>query len=106
MTSGLLDQGKNDEAMALARANLAKSPNDPLFLKYLGIGLYNKKYYGDAVAYFERALAADPKETRLVYYLASSYEAVVEYAKAIQYYRRYKELTVFGEYKDTVDAIV
>jgi len=104
VTSGLLDQGKNDEAMALARVNLAKSPNDPLFLKYLGIGLYNKKYYGDAVAYFERALATDPEDDQAVYYLASSYEAIVEYAKAIQYYRRYKELTIFGEYKDIVDA--
>jgi len=104
VTSGLLDQGKNDDAIALARANLSKSPNDPLFLKYLGIGLYNKKYYGDAIAYFERSLAADPEDDQAVYYLASSYEAIVEYAKAIQYYRRYKELTIFGEYRDIVDA--
>ena len=104
VTSGLLDQGKNDEAIALARVNLAQTPHDPLFLKYLGIGLYNKKYYGEAVPFFERSLAIDPEDDQAVYYLASSYEAIVEYAKAIQFYRRYKELTVFGEYKDIVDA--
>ena len=106
VTSGLLDQGKNDEAIANARANLARNPNDPLFLKYLGIGLYNKKYYGDATACFERSLAADPEDDQAVYYLASSYEASVEYDKAIQYYRRYREMTVFGEYRDIVDARV
>ena len=42
VTSGLLDAGKNDEAIALSRQQLAQSPNDPLFLKYLGIALYNK----------------------------------------------------------------
>jgi len=106
VTSGLLDQGKNDDAIANARANLARNPNDPLFLKYLGIGLYNKKYYGDATAYFERSLSADPEDDQAVYYLASSYEASVEYEKAIQYYRRYREMTVFGEYRDIVDARV
>ncbi len=104
VTSGLLDQGKNDEAVSLARANLAQSPNDPIFLKLLGIGLYNKKYDGEAVACFERSVSANPEDDQAVYYLASSYEAIVEYSKAIQYYRRYNELTVFGEYKSIVNA--
>ena len=103
-TSELLDQGKNDEAMAISRSHLAQNPKDPLFLKYLGIGLYNKKYYGDASQWFERSIAIDPEDDQTVYYLAACYEGVFDFAKAIQYYRRYRELTVFGEYRDIVDA--
>jgi tetratricopeptide (TPR) repeat protein len=106
VTSGLLERGRNDEAIANARANLARNPNDPLFLKYLGIGLFNKKFYADAAAYFAQSFAVDPEDDQTVYYLASSYEACVEYDKAIQYYRRYREMTVFGEYRDIVDARV
>ena len=104
VTSGLLDGGKNDEAIALSRQHLAQTPNDALFLKYLGIGLYNKKYYSDAVPFFEKSLALDPEDDQTVYYLASCYEGVFEFGRAIQYYRRYNELTVFGEYKSIVEA--
>ena len=104
VTSGLLEEGKNDAAIALARKNLLQSPNDPLFLKYLGIGLYNKKFYSEAAPYFERSLAVDPEDDQAVYYLASCYEGVFEFGKAIQYYRRYNELTIFGEYKALVEA--
>lgn len=104
ITSGLLEQGKNDEAIALSRSNLALRPDDPLFLKYLGIALYNKKYYADAEPWLDRSVAMDPEDDQAVYYLASCYEAVFEYQKAIQYYRRYQELTVFGEYRDIVEA--
>lgn len=104
VTSGLLEEGKNDEAIADCRRNLLQSPNDPLFLKYLGIGLYNKKFYSDAAPFFEKSLIVDPEDDQAVYYLASCYEGVFEFAKAIQYYRRYNELTVFGEYKSLVDA--
>jgi tetratricopeptide (TPR) repeat protein len=104
VTSGLLDAGKNDEAITLSRRYLAQSPNDPLFLKYLGIGLYNKKYYSDAAPFFEKSLALDPEDDQAVYYIASCYEGVFEFGRAIQYYRRYNELTVFGEYKSIVEA--
>jgi len=104
ITAGLLDQGKNDEAIALSRSSLALKPNDPLFLKYLGIALYNKKYYADAEPWLDRSVALDPEDDQAVYYLASCYEGVFEYQKAIQYYRRYQELTVFGEYRDIVEA--
>ncbi len=104
VTSGLLDAGKNDEAITLSRQHLIQSPNDPLFLKFLGIGLYNKKYYSDAAPFFERSLALDPEDDQTVYYLASCYEGVFEFGRAIQYYRRYNELTVFGEYKSIVEA--
>jgi tetratricopeptide (TPR) repeat protein len=104
VTSALLEQGKNDEAIALSRSNLARDPNDPLFLKYLGIGLYNKKYYAEAEPWLDRSVSMDPEDDQAVYYLASCYEGVFEYQKAIQYYRRYQELTVFGEYRDIVEA--
>lgn len=104
ITSGLLEEGKNDEAIVLARLNLAQSPNDPLFLRYLGIGLYNKKDYSDAASSFEKTLALDPEDDQAVYYLALCYEGVFEFGKAIQYYRRYNELTVFGEYKSLTEA--
>ncbi|MDE3058792.1 MAG: tetratricopeptide repeat protein [Bacteroidota bacterium] len=102
--STMLDQGKNDDALALARAQLLKAPQDPLYLKYMGIALFNKKYYNESVSYLEQSLKLDPEDDQAVYYLASCYEAVFEYAKAIQYYRRYNELTIFGEYKQLVEA--
>ena len=104
ITSGLLEQGKNDEAIAMSRSNLARNPDDPLFLKYLGIGLYNKKYYAEAEPWLDRSVSVDPEDDQAVYYLASCYEGVVDYPKAIQYYRKYQELTVFGEYRDIVEA--
>ena len=106
VVSGLLEQGKNDEAIALSRSNLARSPDDPLFLKYLGIALYNKKYYAEAEPWLDRSVSMDPEDDQAVYHLASCYEGVVDYPKAIQYYRRYQELTVFGEYRDIVEARV
>ena len=105
VVSGLLEQGKNDEAIALSRSNLARSPRSPL-LKYLGIALYNKKYYAEAEPWLDRSVSMDPEDDQAVYYLASCYEGVVDYPKAIQYYRRYQELTVFGEYRDIVEARV
>jgi len=104
VTSGLLEQGKNDEAIGLARVGLAKNPEDPLFLKYLGIGLYNKKYYAEAEPWLDRSVQTDPEDDQAVYYLASCYEAVFDYPHAIQYYRKYEDLTIFGEYKDIVEA--
>ncbi|HTX17856.1 MAG TPA: tetratricopeptide repeat protein [Bacteroidota bacterium] len=104
VTSGLLEQGKNDEAIGLARVGLAKEPDDPLFLKYLGMGLYNKKYYAEAEPWLNRSVEFDPEDDQAVYYLASCYEAVFDYPHAIQYYRKYEELTIFGEYRDIVEA--
>ncbi len=102
--STMLEQGKNDDVLSLVRAQLLKSPQDPLFLKYMGIALYNKKYYNESVGYLESSLKYDPEDDQTIYYLASCYEAVFEYAKAIQYYRRYNELTIFGDYKQVVEA--
>jgi tetratricopeptide (TPR) repeat protein len=106
ITEQLLQSGRNDEAIALTRRNLATAPDDALFLKYLGIGDYNKKLFVEAAPYFEKSLMADPEDDQTVYYLASTYENISELQKAIQYYRRYMDMTVFGEFRDLVSARV
>lgn len=102
----LLQSGRNDEAIALSRRNLPSDPDDALFLKYLGVGNYNKKRYAEAAPYFEKSLAVDADDDQCVYYLASSYENLSELNKAIQYYRRYMDMTLFGEFRELVAARV
>jgi TolB-like protein len=106
ITEQLLQSGKNDEAIALSRRSLSTAPDDALFLKYLGVGNYNKKLYAEAVPYFEKSIVSDPDDDQCVYYLASSYEGLSEGNKAIQYYRRYMDMTVFGEFRELVAARV
>ena len=106
ITERLLQSGQNDEALALTRRNLATAPDDALFLKYLGIGNYNKKLFAEAAPYFEKSLSSDPEDDQTVYYLASTYENISALEKAIQYYRRYTDMTVFGEFRELVSARV
>jgi TolB-like protein len=104
ITADLIEQGRNDEAMARMRRALVNSPNDPQYIKLLAIAHYNKKEYDDAEKSFQQVLKLDGEDDQAAYYLAATYEAVKNFDRAIQYYRLYNELTFFGEYKATVDA--
>jgi len=99
-----LDEGKNDEVIGELRESLTKNSGDPQIVKFMGVALYNKKYYSTALPYFERVYKMDPEDDQNIYYLAASYEAVIEYPQAIQFYRRYNEMTIFGEYREHVEA--
>lgn len=104
ITTSLIEQGRNDEALARMRRAIVLEPNEVDYHRLMGIAFYNKKQYADAIKTFEKVLKMDDEDDQAAYYLAASYEATKEYNKAIQYYRLYNELTFFGEYKELVET--
>ncbi|MDP1676719.1 MAG: tetratricopeptide repeat protein [Bacteroidota bacterium] len=104
ITTDLIEQGRNDEAIARMRRALVNSPNDPQYVKLLAIAHYNKKQYNEAEKLFQQVLTLDNEDDQAAYYLAATYEATKNFDKAIQYYRLYNELTFLGEYRETVEA--
>lgn len=104
ITLDLLEQGRNDEALARMRRAVVLEPKKVEFQKLMGIALFNKKEYAEAAKVFEKVLSMDEEDDQAAYYLASCYEALKEYNKAIRFYRLYTELTFYGEYKQQVEA--
>jgi tetratricopeptide (TPR) repeat protein len=104
ITSDLIAEGRNDEAIARMNRALVLEPDVPEYKRLMGIALYNKRLYSESVLLFQRVLRDDDEDDQAAYYLAASYEALRDYNRAIQYYRLYNELTFFGEYKDIVEA--
>lgn len=104
ITQKQLEDGKNDLVLEEMKKKIAESPKDSDFLKYIGIALHNKKYFGEAITPLQNSYAIEPEDDITVFYLASCYEAVFEFPKAIQYYKRYNDLTVFGEYREIVET--
>ena len=104
ITTDLIEQGRNDEAIARMRRALVNSPNNPQYIFLQAIAHYNKKQFEDAIKLFQQVLTLDDEDDQAAYYLAATYEAIKNYDKAIQFYRLYNELTFLGEYKETVEA--
>ena len=104
ITKDLIEQGRNDEAIARMKRALVLSPDTPEYLKLMAVANYNKKQYDEAEKLLQQVLKLDEEDDQAAYYLAASYEATQDYSKAIQYYRIYIDLTFLGEYKDVVEA--
>jgi tetratricopeptide (TPR) repeat protein len=104
ITTDLIDQGRNDEAIARMKRALVLTPDRPEYTKLMAIAHYNKKQYDEAAQLLLQVLKMDDEDDQAAYYLAASYEAKQDYNKAIQYYRIYNELTFYGEYKDVVET--
>lgn len=104
ITISLIEQGRNDEALARMRRAVVLEPDEVEYYRLMGIALYNKKQYTDAIKVFDKVLKMDEEDDQAAYYLAACYEANKDYNKAIQYYRLYNELTFFGEYKELVET--
>ncbi len=104
ITTDLIEQGRNDEAIARMKRALILSPDTPEYIKLMAIAHYNKKQYDDAAKLLQQVLKMDDEDDQSAYYLAATYEAKQDYNKAIQYYRIYNELTFFGEYKEVVET--
>ncbi|MBP6673272.1 MAG: tetratricopeptide repeat protein [Bacteroidetes bacterium] len=104
ITTDLIDQGRNDEAIARMKRALVLTPDKPEYTKLMAIAHYNKKQYDETVQLLLQVLKMDDEDDQAAYYLAASYEAKQDFNKAIQYYRIYNELTFFGEYKEVVEA--
>jgi TolB-like protein len=104
ITVDLLEQGRNDEALARMRRAVVLEPKKVEYQKLMGIALYNKKEYAEAAKVFEKVLSMDEEDDQAAFYLASCYEALKDYNKAIRFYRLYTELTFYGEYKQQVEA--
>jgi TolB-like protein len=104
ITTDLIGQGRNDEAIARMKRALILSPDTPEYVKLMAIAHYNKKQYEEAAKLLQQVLKLDAEDDQAAYYLAAAYEARQDYNKAIQYYRIYNELTFFGEYKEVVET--
>ena len=82
---------------ARARANaqekaVALKPGDPVLLNNLGFIYYEMGRYGDAVAYLEKTLAADPKRKEAHGNIACAYLKLGRRADAKTHFERYPEL--------------
>ena len=104
ITKDLIEQGRNDEAIARMKRALILAPDTPEYIKLMAIAQYNKKQYDEAAKLLQQVLKLDEEDDQAAYYLAATYEAKQDYNKAIQYYRIYNELTFFGEYKEVVET--
>lgn len=104
ITVSLMEQGRNDEAIARMRRGLIKEPDNNKYMKLLGMALYNKQQYKEAITVFKKVFANDPEDDQAAYYLGTLYEAIQDYDKAILYYRTYNELSTLGEYQELVKA--
>ena len=104
ITLSLIEQGKNDEAIARMRRAVVLEPNEAEYYRLMGIALYNKQQYEEAAQTFVTTLKMDDEDDQAAYYLGATYEALKDYNKAIQYYRLYNELTFYGDYKELVEA--
>ncbi|MBW7887111.1 MAG: tetratricopeptide repeat protein [Bacteroidetes bacterium] len=104
ITVSMLDQGRNDEAIARMRRALVNDPGNNEYMKLLGMALYNKKEYDEAIVTFKKVFDSDPEDDQAAYFLGLLYETTANYDKAILYYRMYNELSTLGEYKELVDA--
>lgn len=83
VTISMLEQGRNDEVIARMRRALLNKPNNTEYMKFLGIALYNKEQYQDAITIFKKVLDSDPEDDQAAYYLGALFEATKDYDKAI-----------------------
>ncbi|MFA6541941.1 MAG: tetratricopeptide repeat protein [Bacteroidota bacterium] len=104
ITQSLLEQGKNDEALARMKRAILLDPKEPEYRKLKGIAHYNRGEFKNAIKEFETVLKYDDEDDQAAYYLGASYENLKQFDRAIQYYRLYTELTFYGEFKETVEA--
>ena len=82
ITTDLIEQGRNDEAIARMRRALVNSPNNPQYIFLQAIAHYNKKQFEDAIKLFQQVLTLDDEDDQAAYYLAATYEAIKNYDKA------------------------
>ncbi len=104
IATDLIEQGRNDEAIARMRRALVLTPDNAEYIKLMAIAHYNKKQYDETIKLLLQVLKLDDEDDQAAYYLAATYESKQDYNKAIQYYRIYNELTFFGEYKEVVET--
>ncbi len=69
----LLEQNRPREAIALARDNLGKTPNDNAMLQNLGLMLALDGQFDEAIAFLKRALSDLPNDRRARLNLALAY---------------------------------
>ncbi len=79
----LLHLGKYDEALSLLKTLEEKSPDARGLAHELGIAYYRKGDYLNAIAYFNKALAADPADSEATQLLGLSYYLAGKPAEAI-----------------------
>lgn len=80
----LMQQGKNDEALALLEAIAAAEPARRGVLREIGIAYYRKSDYLKAAASFKKALEEDPGDNESIQLMGLSYYLAGRPAEAIE----------------------
>ncbi|MFA6439625.1 MAG: tetratricopeptide repeat protein, partial [Bacteriovoracaceae bacterium] len=62
ITTDLIADGRNDEAIARMNRALVLEPDVPEYKRLMGIALYNKKLYSESVTLFQRVLTDDEED--------------------------------------------
>jgi tetratricopeptide (TPR) repeat protein len=79
----LMQQGKNDEALALLEGIVAAEPGRHGVMRQIGIANYRKGDFLKAAASFQKALEDDPKDNEAIQLLGLSYYLAGRPAEAI-----------------------
>ena len=80
-------QGKHKKAKEVYKRALKINPNSFSSCNGLGLIYFSNDKMVDAKLYFEKALEIKPKESSVCYYLGEINRLMLEYDKAIEYYK-------------------
>lgn len=88
-----LEQENYDEALRRFELALADSPDDARIMTDIGIAYYKKGSFPEATHHLQQAKELDPKLGRTYLYLGLLYEAQQDFARALEEYGAYTELS-------------
>ena len=87
-----IDESDNEGAEKLLTEILAKEPENSDAHHYIGVIRFNTGNFNEAIAKFELAIKANPKNFQSLFLLGDSYRALDEYAKAEAQFRKALEV--------------
>ena len=86
-TAYLLEEKDYGLALKAAKSGLKMEPEDSFFIESAGWAGLNSKKYNDAIFYFSKILAKDPKNWTIRYGMGLAYVNLKQFSKAKEYFK-------------------
>jgi len=86
-TATSLEEKDYEYALKAAKSGLKMEPNDTFFIESAGWAGLNSKKYNDAIFYFSKILAKDPKNWTIRYGMGLAYVNLKQFDKAKEYFK-------------------
>jgi len=99
--SGFFNAEQDSLVIAVSNAMIKVFPGDVRFYSMAGSSYAANKKYSEAVLYYEKAIAIDPKDVIVLHNLAYVYKLLPDKEKAIFYYN---EILKYGNEDDKAEA--